>query len=46
MTKLIIMCCGLSFICGMFVVVLVEKNKGCTVTYKHGDQVHVLIGRK
>ena len=48
MAKLVLMCCILSFICGMFLTVLVEKerSRSCTVTYSHGDRVHVLIGSR
>lgn len=51
-TKLIVACLIFSFVAGMFTAVTlnlgreVNKGKQCTVTYSHGDRVHVLIGKR
>jgi hypothetical protein len=45
MTKLIALCCALCFIIGMYTAVLIEKNRGCTVTYSQGKQVHIMTGK-
>lgn len=43
-TKLIILCCVLSFIIGMYTTVVITKDRGCTVTYSKGQEVHVMVG--
>lgn len=45
-TKLIIACCAFSFIIGAYTAVLIEKDRGCTVSYQHGREIHVMIGSK
>jgi hypothetical protein len=48
--KLFITCCLFSAIIGAYTVVLVEQirdhGSSCTVTYRHGNEVNVLIGRR
>lgn len=45
-TKFIIACCVFSFITGMFVAHMIEKNRGCTVSFERGKEVHILTGIK
>jgi len=49
-TKLFIACCAFSFIVGAFVAVAVNLGRnvsdGCTVTYSHGNETHVLVGSR
>lgn len=49
-TKLFIVCMLLAFLVGMWTAVVMNMgrntNDGCSVTYKHGDRVHVLIGKR
>ena len=42
--KLTIACCIFSFITGMYVAHMIGKDRGCTVTYSKGKEVHVLVG--
>jgi hypothetical protein len=44
--KFLIACCLFSFITGMYIAHMIDKNQGCTVTFDKGSEVHVLIGRK
>ena len=43
--KLIMLCCILSFIIGMYTTVMITKDRGCTVTYSKGKEVHVMVGK-
>ena len=45
--RFLVACCIFSFICGMFLTVLIEENRshGCTITVERGNQAHVYIGR-
>lgn len=43
--KFIIACCVFSFITGMYVAHIIEKNKGCVVSFSRGNQTHILIGK-
>lgn len=43
MDKFLIACCVFSFITGMYVTVLVEQNRGCTVTIQKGQEIHVIV---
>jgi hypothetical protein len=49
MDKLLIVCMVFSFICGAFVVEMVEKHreqvKGCTVEFTRGQATMVHVGR-
>ena len=45
-TKLFIVCCVFSFIVGAFVAVTIQKDRGCTVTYRHGNMTHVMVGSR
>jgi hypothetical protein len=46
--KLLALLLIFTFIFGAYTILLVgkfrEKETGCTVTYRHGDKVNVLIG--
>jgi hypothetical protein len=44
--KLLILCVVMAFIIGMYTTVLITKDRGCTVTYKHGDSVTVTLRGK
>jgi len=44
--KLILLCCLFSFITGMYIAHMIDKDQGCTVTFDKGSEMHVLIGRK
>lgn len=44
--KLLIACCVFSFITGMYIAVLVTKDRGCTVTYSKGNEMHVMVGSR
>lgn len=43
-TKLFIACLLFSFITGCFTCILVTKDRGCTVTFSKGQEVHVMTG--
>jgi hypothetical protein len=43
--KLILLCCLFSFITGLYIAVMVTKDRGCTVTYSKDNEVHVMVGR-
>jgi hypothetical protein len=43
--KLILLCCLFSFITGTYTAVMVTKDRGCTVTYSKGNEVHIMTGR-
>ena len=45
-TKFLIACCVFSFITGMFTAHMIEKDRGCTVTFDKGNETHILIGTK
>lgn len=45
-TTLFIACCVFSFIVGVFVAVMLQKDRGCTVTYRHGNQTVVMVGSR
>jgi hypothetical protein len=42
----IIACCVFSFITGMYTAHMIDKDRGCTVKFSHGNETHVLTGRK
>jgi hypothetical protein len=44
--KLLIACCVFSFITGMYIAVLVTKDKGCTVEFKRGQESHIVVGTR
>jgi hypothetical protein len=46
MDRFFVACCIFSFISGMYVAHMIEKDRGCTVTFDKGNEMHVLIGRK
>jgi hypothetical protein len=41
-----IACCVFSFITGMYTAHMIDKNRGCMVTYSKGNEVHVMVGVK
>jgi len=43
--KFIIACCVFSFITGMYFAHIIEKDKGCVVSFSRGNQTHILIGK-
>jgi hypothetical protein len=43
--KFLIACCVFSFITGMFIAHMIEKDRGCTVTFSKGNEVHVMAGK-
>jgi hypothetical protein len=43
--KFLIACCVFTFITGMFIAHMIEKNRGCTVTFTKGNEVHVMVGK-
>jgi hypothetical protein len=45
MDRFVIACCVFSFITGMYVTMLIEKNRGCTVEVTRGQVTTVNIGR-
>ena len=45
-TKFLLACCVFSFITGMFIAHMIEKDRGCTVSFVKGNETHVLIGSK
>jgi hypothetical protein len=44
--KLLIVCLVLSFIVGMYSAVMLTKDRGCTVSFKQGNETHVTIGSR
>ena len=44
--KFLIACCLFSFITGMYIAHMIDKDQGCTVTFDKGHEMHILIGRK
>jgi hypothetical protein len=44
----VIVCCLFSFITGVYSTILLQKNRdterACSVTFKKGNETHVLIG--
>jgi hypothetical protein len=44
--KLLIVCLVLSFIVGMYSAVMITKDRGCTVSFKQGNETHVTIGSR
>lgn len=44
--KLLALCLVMAFIIGMYTTVLITKDRGCTVTYSKGNEVHVVIGSR
>ncbi len=44
--KLLIACCVFSFITGMYIAVMITKDRGCTVTYSKGNEMHVMVGSR
>lgn len=46
MDKFLIACCIFSFITGMYIAVMIEKDRGCTVSFSKNNETHVIIGRK
>lgn len=44
--KFLIACCIFSLITGMYIAVLVTKDRGCTVEFNRGSETHVLIGSR
>lgn len=45
-TKLLIACFVFNFIVGAFCAVMIQKDRGCTVTYRHGSQTVVMVGSR
>jgi len=45
MDKFLIACCVFSFITGMYVTVLVEQGRGCTIEVTKGKTTTVTIGK-
>lgn len=43
-TKLLIACCIFSLITGMYVAVLVTKDRGCVVSFQRGGETHIFVG--
>jgi hypothetical protein len=43
--KFLIACCVFSFITGTYTAVMLNKDRGCTVTYSKDKEVHVMVGR-
>lgn len=43
--KFLTACCVFSFIVGMFIAHMIEKNRGCTVTFTKGNEVHMMVGK-
>jgi len=41
-----IACCVFSFITGMYTAHMIDKDRGCMVTYSKGNEVHVMVGVK
>lgn len=41
-----IACCVFCFITGMYVAHMIDKDRGCIVTYSKGNEVHVATGVK
>ena len=41
--KLLALCIVMAFILGMYTTVMITKDRGCTVTYSHGDRVTVTL---
>ena len=39
-------CLVFCFITGMYTAHMIEKDRGCTVTFRHGSEVHVMTGGK
>jgi hypothetical protein len=46
MNKFLVACCLFSFITGMYFAVMIEKDRGCTVSFKRGSETHIMIGSK
>lgn len=46
MDKFFVACCVFSFITGMFTAHMIEKDRGCTVTFDKGKEVHIVTGYK
>jgi len=44
--KLILLCCAFSFITGTYTAVMVTKDRGCTVIYSKGHEMHVMVGTR
>ena len=44
--KLLAVCLVLSFIVGMYSAVMITKDRGCTVTFRHGNETTVVVGAK
>ena len=45
-TKLIITCCVLCFIMGMYTAHMIEKDRGCTVAFSKSNVTHIFTGIK
>jgi hypothetical protein len=45
-TKFIVACCVFCFITGMYVSRMIDKDRGCTVTFTQGKETHVMTGVK
>jgi hypothetical protein len=43
---LFMVCCVFSFITGMYTSHMIDKDRGCTVKFSHGNETHILTGRK
>jgi hypothetical protein len=39
-------CCVFCFITGMYAAHMIEKDRGCTVTYSKDNKVHVMVGSR
>ena len=44
--KFLIACCLFSFITGMYVSRMIDKENGCIVSFSRGNETHILIGKK
>lgn len=44
-TRFVIACCIFSFITGMYIAHMVQKDRGCTVEISRGQETHVYTGK-
>jgi hypothetical protein len=44
--KFIVACCVFCFITGMYTAHMIEKDRGCTVTFTKDNVTHVVTGFK
>lgn len=46
MRGVFVACIVFSFITGMYFAHMIEKDRGCTVTFERGNEVHIMTGMK